>query len=358
MRIHGLKQACRITIISTIGSVPSVPKFTDTTYIRVKAGNGGRGSVSFHREKFIAWGGPDGGDGGKGGDVYIEADPRLYNLSHLFKDRLYHAENGHQGMGNNKHGKNGNDLIVKVPPGTQVLNHATGEVIADMVEAGTRILVESGGIGGKGNAFFKSSTHQTPRYAQTGIPTEERRITLNLKLIADIGMVGLPNAGKSTLLSAITNARPKIADYPFTTLIPNLGVIEREDGSVYKIADIPGIIEGAHRGQGLGLSFLQHIERVKAILFILDVTGDDLEYTLNLLRSELDSYNKELTSKPCHILLNKIDLLGEEEVWEKRKLLPEENVLPISAAMGDNIPELLTILDSLMETHGAEKKFD
>ncbi|MBN1497041.1 MAG: GTPase ObgE [Spirochaetes bacterium] len=326
-----------------------MPKFTDSTDIRIKAGNGGRGAVSFHREKFIAWGGPDGGDGGKGGDVYIEADPRLHNLSHLFKDRLYRAENGHAGMGNNRHGKNGADLTVGVPPGTQVLDCNTGEIIADMVQQGARLLIAEGGIGGKGNAFFKSATHQTPRFAQTGIPTEERKITLNLKLIADIGLVGLPNAGKSTLLAAITNARPKIADYPFTTLIPNLGVIERSDGSVYKIADIPGIIEGAHRGQGLGLSFLQHIERVRAILFILDITGDDLEYTLNLLRSELDSYNTELTSKPSHILLNKIDLLGEEEVWERRKLLAEENVLPISAARGDNILELLEILDSLME---------
>jgi len=326
-----------------------VPKFTDTTDIRIKAGNGGRGAVSFHREKFIAWGGPDGGDGGKGGDVYIEADPRLHNLSHLFKDRLYRAENGHAGMGNNRHGKNGADLTVRVPPGTQVLDCNTGEIIADMVQQGARLLISEGGIGGKGNAFFKSATHQTPRFAQPGIPTEERKITLNLKLIADIGLVGLPNAGKSTLLAAITNARPKIADYPFTTLVPNLGVIERSDGSVYKIADIPGIIEGAHRGQGIGLSFLQHIERVRAILFILDITGDDLEYTLNLLRSELDSYNTELTSKPSHILLNKIDLLGEEEVWERRKLLAEENVLPISAARGDNILELLEILDSLME---------
>ncbi len=333
-----------------------MPKFTDTTFIRIKAGNGGRGAVTFHREKFIAWGGPDGGDGGKGGDVYIEADPRLHNLSHLFRDRLYRAENGHQGSGNNKHGKNGADMTVKVPPGTQVIDYETEEVLADMVEEGARILIAEGGIGGKGNAFFKSSTHQTPRYAQTGIPTEERRITLNLKLIADIGLVGLPNAGKSTLLSAITNARPKIADYPFTTLIPNLGVIERADGSVYKIADIPGIIEGAHRGQGLGLSFLQHIERVRAILFILDITGDDLEYTLNLLKSELDSYNRELTSKPCFILLNKIDLMAEEEIWEKRRLLTEENVLPISAERGDNIHELLKILDQLMETGGAEEK--
>jgi len=312
-----------------------VPKFTDTTYIRIKAGNGGPGAVSFHREKFIAWGGPDGGDGGKGGDVYVQADVKLHQLSHLFKDRLYKAENGHQGSGNNMHGKDGRDLTIMVPAGTQVLDHETGTVLADLVDDVSRYLAASGGIGGKGNAFFKSSTHQTPRFSQPGIPGEEKRITLNLKLIADIGLVGLPNAGKSTLLSAVTNAKPKIADYPFTTLVPNLGVIERRDGSVYKIADIPGIIEGAHRGLGLGLSFLQHIERVKAILFILDITGDDLDYNLKLLKSELNTYNSELISKPYWILLNKIDLIDDEEAAARRKQIKDKNVLLISAATGE-----------------------
>jgi GTPase len=333
-----------------------VPKFTDSTFIRIKAGNGGPGAVSFHREKFIAWGGPDGGDGGKGGDLFIRADVMLYNLSHLFKDRLYKAENGHQGRGNNMHGKDGADLTVKVPAGTQVLDYETGVVLADLVEDGSLFHAASGGIGGKGNAFFKSSTHQTPRFSQPGMPGDEKRITLNLKLIADIGLVGLPNAGKSTLLSAVTNAKPKIADYPFTTLVPNLGVIERGNGTVYKIADIPGIIEGAHRGLGLGLSFLQHIERVRAILYILDITGEDIEYTLELLKSELDTYNSELISKPYCILLNKIDLIDNKEVVKKRKLINDKNVLPISAATGENIPELLNRIDAIMESCGAEKK--
>jgi GTP-binding protein len=333
-----------------------VPKFTDTTYIRIKAGNGGPGAVSFHREKFIARGGPDGGDGGKGGDVYVQADVMLHQLSHLFKDRLYRAENGHQGRGNNMHGKDGRDLTIKVPAGTQVLDHETGEVLADLVEDASRYLAASGGIGGKGNAFFKSSTLQTPRFAQPGMPGEEKRITLNLKLIADIGLVGLPNAGKSTLLAAITNAKPKIADYPFTTLVPNLGVIERGDGSVYKIADIPGIIEGAHRGLGLGLSFLQHIERVKAVLFILDITGDDLAYTLKLLKSELNTYNSELITKPYWILLNKVDLMDDDEVEEKIKQIKDKNVLSISAATGENITELLKRIDAMMENPRAEKK--
>jgi GTPase len=330
-----------------------VPKFTDTTYIRVKAGNGGKGSVSFHREKFIAWGGPDGGDGGKGGSVYVQAEVELHNLSHLFKDRQYKAENGHPGMSNNRHGKDGADCIVKVPAGTQVIDHETGEVLADLLSEGERYLVAPGGIGGKGNAFFKSSTFQTPRFSQPGMQGDEKRITLNLKLIADIGLVGLPNAGKSTLLAAITNAKPKIADYPFTTLVPNLGVIQSDSGAICKIADIPGIIEGAHRGHGLGLSFLQHIERVKAILFILDITGDDLNYTLDLLKSEINTYNSELTEKPYYILLNKIDLVDNDFVEERKKSLMDKHVLPLSAATGQHINELLAIIDRLMELDGA-----
>lgn len=324
-------------------------RFTDTTSIRIKAGNGGPGAVSFHREKFIAKGGPDGGDGGKGGNVFLKADIRLHNLSHLFKDRLYRAENGSAGMSNNRHGKDGDDLTVRVPAGTQVIDPETDEVIADLIEDGSTFLAGSGGIGGKGNAFFKSSTFQTPRFSQPGMPGDEKRVILNLKLIADIGLVGLPNAGKSTLLSRITNARPKIADYPFTTLIPNLGVFQSNEGTIYKIADIPGIIEGAHRGLGLGLSFLQHIERVKAILFIIDITGGDLAYTLTLLKSELDTYNTELTTKPYYVLLNKIDIVDDDTIKEKILSLNEPNVLAISATAGTNLETLIEILDRLME---------
>lgn len=328
-------------------------KFTDTTTIRIKAGHGGAGSVSFHREKFIAKGGPDGGDGGKGGDVYIKADIKLHNLSHLFKERQYKAENGGAGMSNNRHGRDGEDLTIRVPAGTLVIDPETDEVLADLVEDQSVFLAGSGGIGGKGNAFFKSSTFQTPRFSQPGLPGDEKRIVLNLKLIADIGLVGLPNAGKSTLLSRITNARPKIADYPFTTLIPNLGVFQNNAGTIYKIADIPGIIEGAHRGLGLGLSFLQHIERVRAILFILDITGEDLEYTLELLKSEINSYNAELTKKPYYVLLNKIDLVDDVTVMEQMRLLGDRNVLAISAATGAHVDRLIEILEKLMESERA-----
>ena len=324
-------------------------KFTDTIRIRVKAGRGGSGAVSFRREKYIPNGGPDGGDGGRGGDVFLEADRRYYNLSHLFKDRLYKAERGRQGEGQNRHGRDGNEIVIKVPPGTQITDAETGDFIADLILENERYLVAQGGIGGKGNAFFKSATHQAPRFAQPGEPGDELTILLNLKLIADVGLVGLPNAGKSTLLSMVTNARPKIGDYPFTTLIPNLGVVEKKDGSVYKIADIPGIIEGAHKGSGLGLSFLQHIERVKVILYLIDVSEDDPLYNLKLLQSELKSYNENLLTRPYMVLLTKSDLVSEEDVAEKLEYFAETDAIAVSSIGGYNMDELLRKLDILME---------
>ncbi len=326
-----------------------MPRFTDTITIRLKAGNGGRGGLSFHREKYIPKGGPDGGDGGRGGDVYIEADGGYHALSHLFKDRLYRARNGEPGTGGNKNGRDGADLIVKVPPGTQVIDDETGDILADLVAPGSRFKGAAGGIGGKGNAFFKSSTNRTPRFSQPGLAGAELRLRLNLKLIADFGLVGLPNAGKSTLLSKITNAKPKIADYPFTTLVPNLGVLQKDDGTIYTIADIPGIIEGAHRGQGLGLSFLRHIERVKAVIFMIDVTEDDPAYALRLLRSELATYNEMMIKKPYYILLNKADLADETMVRDRLLRMGDGNVLAISAQKGTNMDKIESILDMLME---------
>lgn len=329
-------------------------KFTDVISIRIKAGNGGPGCVAFRKEKYIPYGGPDGGDGGKGGDVYITADRRFYNLSHFFKDRLYKAGNGGHGSGSNMHGEDGEDLIIKVPPGTVVINSETGETIVDMLEEDTPFRIATGGIGGKGNAFFKSSTHQTPRFAQPGMPGDELSVNLNLKLIADIGLVGLPNAGKSTLLGAITNANPKIGDYPFTTLIPNLGVVEYDDGTVYKIADIPGIIEGAHLGHGLGLSFLQHIERVKCILYIIDSSEEDLLYTLDLLKSELNTYNPGLLKKNNRIILSKIDLITDEQLEQKTKTLGGD-VIPISVLLDDKLELLYSEIRKLMENNDGKE---
>lgn len=328
-------------------------KFTDVINIRIKAGHGGPGSVSFRREKYVPKGGPDGGDGGKGGDVYVVADRRYYNLSHFFPDRVYSAENGQTGMGRNRYGNDGEDLVIKVPPGTVIYNDETDEIIADMIEEDKPFRIATGGIGGKGNAFFKTSTHQTPRFAQDGMPGEEFDVKLNLKLIADIGLVGLPNAGKSTLLAAITNANPKIGDYPFTTLTPNLGVVQYDDGVVYKIADIPGIIEGAHMGHGLGLSFLQHIERVRCIFYIIDVSGEDLKYTLELLKNELATYNEDLLNRESRILLSKIDLISAEELEEKKTLF-DEKVIPISVILDDKISVLYKEIRELMEKPDGE----
>ncbi len=329
-------------------------KFTDVISIRIKAGDGGPGAVSFRREKYIPKGGPDGGDGGKGGDVYIVADRRYYNLSHFYKDRLYKADNGQYGMGANKHGKDGDDLIIKVPPGTIVYNEENDEVIVDLMDEDEPFKIATGGIGGMGNAFFKTSTHQTPRFAQSGMPGEELSVSLNLKLIADIGLVGLPNAGKSTLLSVVTNANPKIGDYPFTTLSPNIGVIDYGDGTVYRIADIPGIIEGAHMGHGLGLSFLQHIERVKCIFYIIDVSGEDLKYTYELLKSELNTYNSELIYKKSRVVFTKTDLVTPEDVEQKIRNFGD-NVIPISALSDENVKYLISEIRKLMEQKSAEE---
>ncbi len=324
-------------------------RFTDRIEIRIRAGDGGPGAVSFRREKYIPRGGPDGGDGGTGGNVIIQSDRRYYNLSHFFKDRVYRAENGQPGRGQNRHGRDGEDLVIKVPPGTQVLDAGNGELLADLFEEEQAYTAAEGGIGGHGNAFFKSSTHQTPRMSQPGMAGESVTIILNLKLIADVGLVGLPNSGKSTLLAEITNAKPKIGNYPFTTLTPNLGVIQRENGTFYTLADIPGIIEGAHKGHGLGLSFLQHIERVKVIIYCLDAAGEEAEYNLSLLRDELASYNPGLLDKPNCIVLTKIDLVSDEVLEQKMNVFDREDVVPVSSLENRNLDALLQRIDMLLE---------
>lgn len=327
-----------------------MPKFTDTIQIHIQAGHGGPGAVSFHREKYIAKGGPDGGDGGSGGDIHVQASANIATLSHFYPDRIYKAGSGGHGAGRNRHGADGEDLVLRVPKGTEVINASTGELLADMTDDERSVCIAQGGRGGKGNAFFKSATMQVPRFAQPGEPGDEFSIILNLKLIADVGIVGLPNAGKSTFLKKVTNAKPKIGAYPFTTLIPNIGVVTPDTGVEYTIADIPGIIEGAHQGSGLGLSFLRHIERVRVILYFIDIQDNDIAYTVSLLRSELASYSSVMLEKPYRIVLTKTDLVDDDAfVAEMVKLLPgEKNVLAISSHAEKSIPELLKTIQEML----------
>lgn len=285
-------------------------RFVDETQIQIKAGNGGAGAVSFRHEKFVEFGGPDGGDGGRGGDVYFLASPSVPTLSHIRHDRKYYAGNGKSGRGQNKSGAKGKDLTIKLPLGTQLLDLVSQKVIHDFIDD-EPFLAAEGGRGGKGNAFFKSSTRQSPRFAQSGEEREPLRYLLSLKLIADVGLVGLPNAGKSSLLKALTHANPRIAGYPFTTLSPNLGVMELSLYQKIHIADIPGIIEGAAKGIGLGISFLKHIERVKLLLLVLDVNSADVRAELEIIRKELDSYNPVLNKRPFLVVFNKIDLIED-----------------------------------------------
>ena len=309
--------------------------FVDELVIHVKAGSGGDGCVSFRREKYIPRGGPDGGDGGSGGSVRLKASPRVLNLGYLFPDRLYAAEDGQSGQGRQKTGRNGNDLTIQVPIGTQVFEQDSSKLLHDFVEE-SDFLLAKGGRGGRGNTFFKNSVRQTPDHAQPGESTQEKSFMLSLKLIADVGLVGFPNAGKSTLLKALTNAQPKIANYAFTTLTPNLGYIDYDHIERVLVADIPGILEGASRGHGLGLSFLKHIERVKLILFVLDVntlTGND---ELGLLRKELDAYGKELSQKPYLVIVNKIDCVDEPDFlkeWCAGMHAKEEDKITLLSAL-------------------------
>ncbi|MCB1141944.1 MAG: GTPase ObgE [Leptospiraceae bacterium] len=323
-------------------------KFIDEVKIVVKAGHGGPGSVSFRHEKYAEFGGPDGGDGGKGGDVHILSDGALQTLDKYIPLKHYKAGAGSHGEGRNKFGKNGADLILKVPVGTEIIDLESGEMIYEFLEEGVSFTIARGGRGGKGNSFFKSSTHQAPRFAQDGEEGEEKEIQLNLKLLADLGIVGLPNSGKSTLLSKITDAHPKIAGYAFTTLVPNLGVVRRRNDTFhYTIADIPGIIEGASRGHGLGLSFLRHIERVRGILYMFDATSIDVAGELKLLKKELRSYNKSLPSKKSLIILNKMDLIDDENYLEdlKASIPGKIPIVTISAMEEKNIELLLQKID-------------
>lgn len=287
--------------------------FIDRARIRVKAGNGGSGVSSFRREKYVPLGGPDGGEGGGGGDVVVRADANLATLlDYTYRD-AWEAENGDHGSGSNRSGRTGDDVVLPVPPGTIVRDAGTRELIAEVLADGESVIVAKGGRGGKGNSFFATSTRQAPREYQPGEDGATRTLDLELRLIADIGLVGQPNAGKSTLLSVISAARPKIAAYPFTTLSPNLGVVQLSDGRTFVVADIPGIIEGAHEGKGLGLQFLRHIERTRILAFLIPIDSMDWQAEYDQLRREIASYSGELAGKPHYVIFSKMDLLGESD---------------------------------------------
>jgi len=327
--------------------------FIDQAKIRVKAGDGGRGCVSFRREKFIPKGGPDGGDGGDGGDVWFETAEDVDTLLDFSGRAIWKAQNGLPGEGSNCSGLDGKDLILKVPVGTQVYDEDLGGLLLeDMNKPEMRIRICKGGKGGKGNRAFATSIRQTPRFAQDGLPGIERNLKLILKLIADVGLVGLPNAGKSTLLSRCSKARPKIADYPFTTLEPVLGIVELSDYRRFVMADLPGLIEGAHNGAGLGIDFLRHIERTRIIVHILDIMPMDESDPVDnykKIRKELLGYSKELGKKKEIIVLNKIDLDPDGQILKKIKKKFRKKVFTISAVTGEGIKELSEALYKLVQ---------
>ncbi|MFD2234041.1 GTPase ObgE [Phaeospirillum tilakii] len=321
-------------------------KFLDQAKIFVKSGDGGAGCCSFRREKYIEFGGPDGGDGGRGGDVILECVANLNTLIDYRYQQHFKAQRGHHGQGRNKTGAKGDDVVLKVPVGTQVLDAERDTVLADLTQAGQTIVLLRGGDGGFGNLHYKTSTNQAPRRADDGWPGEERWIWLKLKLIADAGLVGLPNAGKSTFLAAVTRARPKIADYPFTTLHPNLGVVTLGDEE-FIIADIPGLIEGAHQGAGIGDRFLGHIERCRVLLHLIDGTAEDVAESYRVVRGELAAYGGGLADKPEVVALNKCDSLLPEEIEAKLAALAEASggpVLPLSGVSGIGLRPVLGAL--------------
>ncbi|MBN1831461.1 MAG: GTPase ObgE [Deltaproteobacteria bacterium] len=321
--------------------------FIDEAVISIRSGDGGRGCVSFRREKYIPRGGPDGGNGGNGGNIIIRASTRLHTLDHFRAKRHFKAQHGSPGRGKSQTGKDGNDVIIGVPLGTMIYDHDSGELLADLIEKDQEILLLQGGRGGKGNEHFKTSTNRAPRMAQPGLPGQKKLLKLSLKYLADIGLIGFPNAGKSTLLSCLTTARPRIDSYPFTTLMPNLGVISLEDDRVLTIADIPGLIDGASEGRGLGLRFLKHIERTKLLLHLLDITyvpKDDILEDFFALRNELEKFSPSLSKKDYMVLINKMDIYSSEhrDVEGLKRALEEMKIdaLPVSALTGQGIDKV------------------
>ncbi len=315
--------------------------FIDYVKINVKSGAGGAGSTHFRREKYVDKGGPDGGDGGRGGHIIVRGNPQLWTLLHLKYTKHIKAESGKNGEGGRRTGAQGNDVYIEVPLGTVVKDAETGEQLLEITEPGEEIILLAGGRGGLGNSHFKSSTNQTPQYAQPGEPSSEMWVIMELKLLADVGLVGFPNAGKSTLLRAVSAAKPEVADYPFTTLVPHLGVVKYKGFQSFVMADIPGIIEGASKGKGLGLRFLRHIERNSLLLFLIPIDSEDIEEAYQLLLHELGEYNPELLDTPRMLVISKSDLVLEEERAKLKSKLPDTlQPLFISSVTGLGIEEL------------------
>jgi GTPase len=319
--------------------------FIDEVRIRVKAGDGGNGCLAFRREKYVPRGGPSGGDGGRGGDVIIEANPHLNTLLHLRFNPEHNGQRGRHGEGSNCSGQEGESVTVKVPVGTVVYDEETGDRLADFTEAGQSFVVARGGRGGRGNQHFATSTHQAPTEHEDGRPGQEKKLRLELKLLADVGLVGFPNAGKSTLISRISAARPKIADYPFTTLVPNLGVAQLDDFRSFVVADMPGLIEGAHLGHGLGIQFLRHIERTKLLVHLVDMseTGRNVVEDFETIMAELASFSDDLAKKPMFVVASKMDASQDPARVEELRRIAQERDLPffeISSATGQGIEEL------------------
>ena len=333
-------------------------KFVDEAVIRVEAGDGGNGCASFRREKYIPKGGPDGGDGGDGGDVYLLADENLNTLIDYRFERSFRAERGENGRGSNCTGKRGQDITLKVPVGTRAVDEETGETLGDLTQHGQKMLVAKGGFHGLGNTRFKSSVNRTPYQKTPGTPGEKRELRLELMLLADVGMLGMPNAGKSTFIRAVSAARPKVADYPFTTLVPSLGVVRMDSERSFVVADIPGLIEGAADGAGLGIRFLKHLERCRGLLHIIDINpvdGSDPAENARIIVSELEQYSEMLAAKPRWLVFNKVDLMSEEEANERiAKIVAdlewEGDYYTISAATGKNVTPLCWDIMQLIES--------
>ena len=327
--------------------------FIDYTKVELVAGHGGKGSVHFRREKYVPKGGPDGGDGGRGGHIIFTADTNLQTLQDVRYRKRYQAEKGGPGGGSRKTGKNGADINVLVPVGTIIREKGAKNILADLSHDKDQVTVCKGGIGGKGNIRFKSSTNRAPRKAQPGEPGESGIYEIELKVLADVGLVGKPNAGKSTLLSSISSARPKIADYPFTTLEPNLGIVKYGDYNSFVMADIPGLIKGASSGKGLGIQFLRHIERTKLLLILLDGTSFDIESDLKILENELKNHEVDLSNKPKLIFVSKNDILEDNKII---KLLQKRNIISFSAITGNNIDIVIKKIVENLEKFNFSKK--